>query len=537
MVVVIVVVLLSVLLFALIVFRSWGRKNVYNAILIGLGLGKSWSKEQESPFYKWGWRKSTDDRVWGERIVRLAFEKQGVWLTADDLRYFEDLCNRHSSGERINEDSIRNQVKTILDRRGRITNCSTVILRKLMLDISATSDSEARRYLKEYGVRVSPGNPLGQYGVFRVKQLMMNAGKQILAPNTSGFPVKNEKNETLYSLQGLSGWRHWVFACMDEFKKIKPSGKNPDQKRAIQYVKARAVDGILKEASEDLQGVSDFCMQLEEQIRRKELSFDPAKIETLISHLYGWQFADGVPFNRADFRKLRDFLVLPELSPVFRSKVINRITANYHSLRTAFEHFPKRVIFYGDNEKARHFASHQYLRHLTDFITAASSVLDKGALPPGYLLIEDAQVSAARRYWQKMKDASKLERFSDRQEEVHFRRDYIPELIEKQKEFSLFERDIDDEYGESFGWIVDLGVDDLTPVESAHLDKGVFRSFLRIQCQPPESVDFNDESESAKRLRRDFFSSLMLKLEDNPLLRSRSASERSSQDEDLNDGE
>lgn len=514
--------------------RAIGQKNSSQSILVDLGLAKSWKKDQESPFYKWGWRKSANDRVWGERIVKHAFERQGVWLKADDLRFFEDLCNRHAAGEKVDDESVRTQIKNILDRRGRMANCATIIIKKMLLEISNTSDSQARKVMAEFGVKVTPGNPLGQYAAFRFRQLTTNVGKTILAANSGGFPVKNEQGETLYTLQGLEGWRHWIFACRDEFKKYTPSGKG-EVKKALQSLKSRALNSILKEAIDDLQGASEFIAKLENEIYKNGLKYDVQKIETLVSYFYGWQFTDGISFNRTDHRKIREFLLRNEISPVFRSRVLAKISSGYESLRVALNQFPKRVIFYGSHAQARHYVCQNYLAHLIELFSAVSSIMGRGYMPPSHLLVKTDDVNAARIYWERMKDRNDLERRSDRNTDVHYSRDYIPEMIEKQIEFSLFERNIDDENGETYGYLIDLGVDELSVAESAHLDKSRFRRYLRILCNPPDSVDLEGDSDKAANSRKEFFSTILLSIEDNPLLRATSSIEDGGDDEDEED--
>ncbi len=515
----------GLILFGLVFFlfvRSVGGKNLSQGIQVDLGLATSWSKEQESPFYKWGWRKSVNDRVWGERIVKQAFEKQGVWLGVDDLRYFEDVCNRHAAGEKVDENAIRTQIKNILDRRGRMANCATIIIKKMLSEIVNTSDSQARKVLVEFGVKVNPGNPLGQYGLFRFRQLMTNVGKTVLAANSNGFPVKNEQGEVLYTLQGFEGWRHWVFACRDEFKKYSPAGRG-DVKKSMQTIKNRALNTILKEAMEDLQGAADFTNKMETEIYKSGIKFDVQQIEALVSYFYSWQFTDRISFNRTDHRKIREFLLRNEISPVFRSKVLGKIGPRYESLRVSLDQFPKRVIFYGDHANARHYVCQQYLAHLVEFFSAVSSVMGRGYMPPSHLLVKGDDIQEARQYWKKMEGRTDLERHSDKNTETHFRKDYIVELFEKQIEFSLFERNIDEENGDRYGYLVDVGIDEFTIKETAHLDKGKFRWYLRIHCKPPDSLDFDDESEKGKNARKEFFSTVLLSIEDNPLLRASSS--------------
>lgn len=508
----------------LFILRAGGQKKIIQAILIDLGFAKSWSKEQESPFYKWGWRKSANDRVWGERIVKQAFEKQGVWLGADDLMFFEDVCNRHAAGEKVDEKAILVQINNILDRRGRMSNCATVVIKKLIAEIANTSDNEAKRILMKFGVSVSSENALAQYGAFRARQLNTNVGKSILIQNTGGFSVKNEQGETLYTLQGLEGWRHWIFACRDEFKKYSPSGSG-DIKKALQSVKSRALNTIIKEAIEDLQGVTDFADRLENEIYKGGVQFDAAKIGKLISYFYGWQFSDGVAFNRADSKKIREFLLRKEVSSVFRSRVLAKIGPSHDSLRIAMDQFPKRVIFYGKNGPARQYICQNYLAHLVELFSAVSSITGRGYLPPSHLLVKAEDLNAARQYWARMKEMSDFERKADRNTEVHFRRDYLPELIEKQKEFSLFERDIDEEFAEIYGYLVNLGAEELTVAESAHLDKSVFRRYLQICCDPKTKIDFEGDTDKAKNERKNFFTQILQSIEDNPLLRSTSSYE------------
>ncbi|MBI1390636.1 MAG: hypothetical protein GC154_19575 [bacterium] len=527
------IILLLLILLSVLMVRRSQKKSVSQRVLVDLGLAKGWSKEAEAPFYKWGWRKNVNERVWAERIVKNAFEKNNVWLAADDLKYFEDLCNRSAKGDKIDPNAVREQVVKIIERRGQVTNCATPIIKKIMFEVLNSTQPNAEKYLKQWGVRVGKSNPIGQLGVLRLRQLITNSGKAILGLQTPGFPIQNDKGETMYTLKGLDGWKHWLFACQDEIKKQKPSG-TAEQKKALNYIVKRTLDGILQESIEDLHESSAFASELEASMSKAGFMVGSDQIERLVMYFYNWQFSDSVEFNRTDNRRIREFLLNENLSPLFRFQVFTKINPFYESLRTGFTQFPKNLIFYGASNDARHYAITEYSRHLATFINSISSLLGRGFLPPAMLAVEEVKIQDARRYWAKMKNRTDFERNADRDEKVHYRRDYIPELIEQQKDFSLFEREIDEEFANHYGWLINLNIDELMMEECAHLDKEMFRSYPRIQCPPDKNVDLAGKDEGAQKSRTQYFNSVLETIMKNPLLR---ASSSSLQSDDPDDGD
>src|SRR3972149_4850806 len=113
---------------AVLLIQVLGAHKKQSQILIDLGLERNFSGEEKAVFYKWGWRKIPAERIWGERIVTEAFRKANVWISLDDLKYFEKICHLHEKGKWIDVENVKSRVKSIVSRMDalRLTVASRV---------------------------------------------------------------------------------------------------------------------------------------------------------------------------------------------------------------------------------------------------------------------------------------------------------------------------------------------------------------------------------------------------------------------------
>lgn len=508
-----IVVIVPVIWIAFYHFSSGSAKSTHNQILDDLGLAKNVTGKSSAPYYKWGWRKGTDERVWGERIVRQAFKKANLWLSADDLLFFKETCDAYAGGNTVDENSIQTRIEKILERSGEITNCATNQIRAIVQDVISISDAEANQHLKEQGVHPKADKAQFQLGLLRFRRMMTKAGEEILGLDSNGLAVKNEEGQLLFMLKGLDGWDHWLKSCQEEVKRINVSRSPSRNPSLLRNLKSNFQSSILQSHENDLIGSKKFMASLEEEIQQGDLKITQKRVEKLVSIFYYWLFTDAIPFNSADHKRIRDFLCRKDLATHFRQIVLEAITQDYLSLRNLVNTFPKKVIFYGKNPHARAFASQQYMTHL-EIIIKTLVTTSKQSYPPGLIVITAKQMQEAREY------AAEMEEMPDRRkkDEPPPRRDYLPELLDKQKHLSIVERNIDERTAEMWGWMVDIDVDDFTPKEYAHLDKGVYRSFIRFLCDGFGNIDFTSQSKHAKEKRVQYFQAVLDKLLKSPSL-------------------
>ncbi|RJP27235.1 MAG: hypothetical protein C4527_13765 [Candidatus Omnitrophota bacterium] len=480
-----------------------------NQLLEDLGLSRSRTKSNATPYYKWGWRKAFDERVWGERIVRLAFEKAKIWLSPDDLLFFKNTCDLYATGKPVKDEEILAHIDKIVTRKGNLSNCATKQVKSIITGLLAISDKDAMQILKGLGVRNSDGNARRKLGMVQFRRMLNTVGSQILAHNAKGYEIK-ENEETLFTLQGFDGWKHWVAACKEEVKKLPLlHAKSTDDKTLLLFLQKNITSGVIKEMEDDLRQSQQFLSLLEEEIYRKEIRIPFPKIERLESIFYYWQFTNGIPFHYLDHGRIRELLTLKNISSRFKEIIINAINPNYPSFTALTKLFPDRVIFYGDNAYARAYASQQYIAHYELLLQTLNASKKKMIRPPALLLITASDIERARTgkiEIEKPDDSSEEENEGENQ---IAEKDCISQIINEQKKISLLERNIDGNTAETIGWIIDMAIADFTVQEYAYLDSGPNRSFIRIPCSGYRDVDFQSFSEHAKKQKWDFFNFIL----------------------------
>ncbi len=498
-------IIILVLTWGVIHFYKKSDGSVREQLLTDLGLGKSASEKSEAPYYKWGWSPGTDERVWGKRIVTLAFQKAKLWLSTDDALFFKESCNCYAAGQAVDEKLIHERIEKILKRSDEITNCATAQVKRIFQDVASLSDAEAAQHLKEQGLHAKSGKAQYQLGVLRFRRMMTKAGEEILGLHSNGMAVNNEEGELLFMLKGMDGWDHWLKSCREEVQRVNVSRSPSSNPSLLRLLKAHILTTILKSFENDIASSQKFLSSFEQEIQQGDLNLSIKRIEKLESFFYHWQFSEGIPFNSQDHSNICNLLSRKDLAPHFRHIIIDAITTDHLSIHNLGTKFPNKVMFYGKNPHARSFASQQYMAHLDILIKSLASS-SKETYSPGLIVVTAKQIGDVREYGDQLEEILKRKRKDDEPEP---RRDYLPELLDQQKHLSIVERNIDDRTGELWGWIVDIDLDEFTPKEYAHLDKGAYRSFVRFLCDGHGDIDFTSQSNHAKQKRVQYFKMIL----------------------------
>ncbi len=175
------------LLIPIVIWASSGQGGE-KRLLHNLGLARTWSKDKSTAFYNWGWRKQSGERVWGERIVKESFRKANVWLSPEDLDYFQEICEARAQGQQVNHDKIVSRVETIIKREESLENSITKIINKILSQVSTITELEASKILQESGIKLSGKDRIIQrYGSNELRRIIADAAYQILSSESKGF--------------------------------------------------------------------------------------------------------------------------------------------------------------------------------------------------------------------------------------------------------------------------------------------------------------------------------------------------------------
>ncbi len=485
-------------------------------LLADLGLLHDKANADTAPFYKWGWQKAMDERVWGERIVRKAFEKSQVWLSPDDLLYFKSICDQYAGGKTVKEEEIHNRIGKILARKGTLTNCATKHIQKIVKGLLSISDAEALKILRGLGLKSEESNARRKLGIVQLRKMLNTVGEQILSLNAKGFDIKDDNDETLFTLHGFDGWSHWLRACKEEMNRIsKMRSATPVEHNLLLYLEKNASANVLKEFEQDLKSSKEFMTAMEAILEQKEIKIEHNQIVRLEKILYQWHFTNGIPFTFEDHFLFRDLLKMQSIASRFREIIITSIRPSFSSYQSLLKIFPKRVIFYGSNAYARAYASQRYLAHFEILLKAYHPSKGKSRNPPAILFVTESDIERVRnRQSEVIVEESSLEGSNGEKSSG----DYLSNLIEEQKRYSISERGINDRVADSAGWIIDMGVSDFTIQEYAYLDSGPCRDFIRISCEEYKDVDFQSNGNFANKQKTEFFNYVLDLLTQTPAL-------------------
>lgn len=479
------------LVYSMMLYKKTDAKH---AILEELGLIQVWAKEKPTPFYKWNWKSANDDRIWAERIVRNAFDNAGVWLSEGDYQFFHGCCDAHASGETIPNEHIEKRVDQILHR---ITYIHDHILKQLTDKIDfclKVSDSEMKSVVQKRGLKVSPKQAPLQFGRLQIREWMNEIAYSMTGPGGDGVKIKDLRNRVDIQMTGMDSLRFWAQSCFDLLPKVHTKKQHKDHPNLNRDLKSVVVAAVFQDFVNDGKHIRSMRSKLDSEIDQGKLEIDPSRLDALEGIFCQWLYTPEISFSRKDFSNVREFITRGDVSPAFRSIIINTISSNFGSLHASVNRFPDKVIFYGANVEARTMISKRYTRHLYEMRKALGALTETTRKPPALLFVTDADVQYHRELFEGV-EQEVLVIEDEEGKRIEIPRQYMPHLIDIQKKFSRFERSIDDLSAEMCGWVVDLGVDDFSAAEAAHLDKGKYKKYIRVLCQPKVKFEIGKDTQ------------------------------------------
>jgi hypothetical protein len=206
--------------------------------------------------------------------------------------------------------------------------------------------------------------------------------------------------------------------------------------------------------------------------------------------------------------------VRKDLAACFRETLILKINKDFSSLQSMMKNFPRRILIYGRNKHARKFAAEQYHFHFEQLLGVLASAGGTLPDPPAILTIPESQVREVQEA--NIDRVAELTAKVDKANVKVYKDGYLTSLIERHKKQSNMNRKIEEESAESIGYIIDLGLEELTPAEFSELDSGELRKYIRFSCDGQEGTDFESSSHHAKTQRILFFKRLLDTLLDMP---------------------
>ncbi|MDP8243797.1 MAG: hypothetical protein P9L94_06930 [Candidatus Hinthialibacter antarcticus] len=504
-----VTIIVIILLVLLIVMFSSSGGGEQKSLLAELGLTNKWSGEKTSPFYKWGWKKTSSDRVWGERIVKKAFREAGIWLSPDDLNFFQRKCEENTSGKSMNDKSIMERVELVVKRTDTISGSISQQIRLLVDRLFSATEEEAVKFLKEMKIEPENTPALGKLTSIEFKRFIRHAGLQMFSPLAKGLKIEGKTEQESFVLRGFESWCYWLSKLKSELKQQLEKNKGLRSHivgRALQQI---ILDKLLRSLEDDYKSSLSYRSNIEQQLQDLEINLTPDEIENSESLLFTWQFTEKMAFSEYDHKKYRQFMVTKELCPAFREGIVRKLQSNTSSARSMLKVYPRDVIFYGDNYEVRTYTTKMYQAHLKALINVFA-VSNKDSLngPEIIAITLDDIYKARKEVDERMAELQTLP--PSKRKEVTIDREYLTRIIDKRKQYSAFERQIDQAVAESHGWIIDIPLGkDLRPDEYRELKSGKFVEFVMYECTPEIEVDLQSNSTLAKKKRNEFLPTVL----------------------------
>ncbi|RJP23193.1 MAG: hypothetical protein C4527_20745 [Candidatus Omnitrophota bacterium] len=502
---------MAVLILGGILLCSWAM-NTYkkrNQLLVDLGLVQNWMGEESNPFYKWGWRKATGERVWAERIVREAFAKAKIWMIPADLLFFEDQCKQFETRQKIDLEKLQNYVETMIHRTEAMNNTIQKLVSKIIHQTLSISVTEAENILREQGILVEKEKVRHRFGTWEMRRMAADIGKQILSAESAGFRMEDTTGHFLFTIKGYEGWQQFVKSYKEALDAQLSRGSLPNYQSTLRSLRASVREGLLKDFEDDIRESRNFRSAIEEEIHRKEIALTREQVDDIETVFYTWQFSNEVRFNLIDHRKARELLGGKKVCTHFREMIFTNLSPDFQSLKTFLDLFPRRVIFYGGDSYSRAFASDQYLRHVEELLLVFSTPVGEDPIPPALLSITREEIEHAREAGS-INPALPLVLQKKRRQEFGAGERYISTSIEKKKQESLRDRYLNAVDGEEKGWIINLALDENSyPDEYAELEVKPYRSYVRFPCDEYGSIDYMSQSFHAKQQRTLFVNQIL----------------------------
>lgn len=462
------------------VYRNQGP-NRKQQLLADLGLSQKWSKEKTTPFYRWEWKKGTQDRIWAERIVRNAFHQVRAWLSPEDLAFFQSHCEAHASNQKVSHEEIEKRVDQILYRTSLIFTTAQIYLTDLLSEILGADPQQVREYVRKKTGKSDVRNPNVIFTRQRLREWMRMRALEIIGQNSEGMNIIDAERNHQGNLRGPDGLRFWAIACQQSIVKAIPNKVPTPFSTAARELRGITTQVLFKDFIEDVDRINTLRDTLEDEVARQKLQISPDTPHRLGIFFCQWMYNPDIALSREDAKNIIEFLCRSDLSPVFRNALIQGINSNYGSLNSAVSRFPAYVIFYGENDTIRSMAVRRYYRHLLELRRVFTVCTEHPKNPPGVIHIVATDIETQRERFQEQKKLAEDPNYigyKDPEETL----EYLPFLIDTQKQYNRFERSINELTAEMLGWIIDIELGDFSMEEYAHLDRSKYKNYPRISC-------------------------------------------------------
>lgn len=501
-----VVVLLTSIFLIVVISKNGGDQH---SLLSELGLVQKWTGESTSPFYKWGWKKASGDRVWGERIVKKAFRDAGIWLSPDDIAFFKRRCEENASGKNVDDKAVIERINIIVHREETISNQIANQVKQIVGGLSSLNENDAAAQLKELGVDNDGASALAKLTQTQFKRFVRHAGLQMFSTLSKGLKIEGKSDADSFLLRGFDSWCYWLGQLKAEIKlqleKNRALRGTPVGKTLELWVLRKMISG----KEDDIKNSLSYRSNIEQQIQDVELKLKPEDVEECENNLYTLQFSDQSPFSEGDHRRFRQFMTTKDLASSFRESLLLKLKSPNTSIRAILKMYPRNVIFYGDNYEARTFASRMYQAHLKALMNVFDLGPGEAVDGPEIVAITLDDIYKARKAVQeKIAELQTLP--ITKRKDFDIDREYMQRIIDKHCQYIAFERQTDKAMLDAQGWIIDIPLGkEMLPDEYRELKSGSLAGFVMYECGPEIDVDLQSGSTMAKKQRAEFIASVM----------------------------
>lgn len=484
--------------------------NKHRQILLDLGLETGIGGKVQTQYYKWGWRKQSAERVWAEHIVKDAFRKAKIWLSADDLAYFEKACTMHANGKTPSDAKLIARVRAITDRMDALRMTVANHVREVMQRVMNTSTKDAKTILDGKGIHVEDHQIMSRFASYFIRQKLAFLGNDVLGYDAKGASIQNEKGETLHKMRGMTAWKMLLDLYIEEAQK--QSGKNTKSLKAAAFMslERQINEGLLNDYLEDVGLSQKFLELLEKEIEEKELNSSVETAERMESIFYSWRFTEGVPVNIVDHKRIRKLICNKELAGRFREIVIDCIQPDFKASKAMLDVFPRSVIFYGKNKDGRAFASEIYQIHYRRLLEAFAPCFGVDQEEPVLLSITDKDFQRVmEEETAKVNEMEKFVNMKGIKQTETIELSKMAKLLDNHKKLANKERNLTEDISEKKGWIVNIPVSDEYPDAFALFESPPYNKYSRFNCDSAGPIDFMNRTYQARKQREIFFNLIL----------------------------
>jgi len=474
-------------------------------ICSALGLQAFQKDANSTPFYKWSWDRDSDDQISAQHIIQKSFHDSQVWLDDSDLTFFQTQCNSHQPGSKIDEAAIHQRVSQIVERTDLLHQKIAQKTEDVIKSVQSLSETEAREQLRLSGIHADSGKAMQQHCSLELKKLLYRLGLKVMGHKGRGITIHDPNFKQVFQMRGLDIWEQCLNGIKNELNRWLISRKNTTHPSIIRSLKATMKRGIVKDIEEDISFSRTFREDIQDSINKELLNLTPSQIYEYEQIMYSWKFSKKINFKQADHNSIRNLLSNNQYPACFRQIVINSINSNHESLSILIDSFPRKVIFYGSQNKARTYAMDQYSSILQALINALSNTCERMQVMPLLIEIPDDEIEQIR-----CRDDDAPE--NELSVPIGKQPKKIPtldKLISKHQRLALIERKMKKEDGDELGWIINLPIPDMDPVEFEDLQNDYFKEFIRFFCDTSSKSDFDNQSEDSMRKRIKFFNRVL----------------------------